>query len=450
MSVLGSRGRKLLASAALATATLVLSGCAILVDEKQARVCRSVVPALHPPGTAIRIDGVRSAGDGRTAVRVAYRATPQDTLATESGRHWAVCRFESGGFSHGAMPELASVITDRGVIGEVRLALLKLYWLPEAQDPAPMRHADAAPEVPRQVAVVLQQVLSSLPMIGLLGLLSAAYALIYGLIGRLSLVFGEMAALASYASMLALAMTSLQPFFTLSLAVAGLAAVLCGVVHGGAFARFVLVPLGGRRETSVLIATVGLSMAVQEYLRLMQGPTLVWVPSLLNAPLAVARSDDFVVTATAIGLLVAWLALVQSVLLLVLMRHSSFGRHWRAAADDELAYAMMGLDARRMVVLSAMLAAVLASMAGLLMTVFYGRLGYAGGYVLGLKALVGAVVGGLGSVPGALAGGMLIGVFEALWSACCPIEQRDLAVLSLLAVFLVLRREGLAGSARER
>jgi branched-chain amino acid transport system permease protein len=81
------------------------------------------------------------------------------------------------------------------------------------------------------------------------------------------------------------------------------------------------------------------------------------------------------------------------------------------------------------------------------LTVYYGSVGYAGGIVLGLKALLAAVVGGIGSVPGAFLGGLLLGGTEAAWSALFPIEFRDLAIFSLLVAMLVLRPNGLFGFA---
>ena len=93
------------------------------------------------------------------------------------------------------------------------------------------------------------------------------------------------------------------------------------------------------------------------------------------------------------------------------------------------------------------LASALAGIAGYVMTVYYGTLGYAGGIVLGLKALLAAVAGGIGSVPGAFLGGLLLGGVEAVWSGLFPIEFRDLAIFTLLVLLLVCRPLGLFGFA---
>ena len=84
-------------------------------------------------------------------------------------------------------------------------------------------------------------------------------------------------------------------------------------------------------------------------------------------------------------------------------------------------------------------------MAGVIVTVIYGGMGFAGGFTLGLKALVAAVLGGIGSVSGAALGGICIAIFEVVWSSTMPLEQRDIAVYALLAVVLVLRPGGFFG-----
>jgi len=92
------------------------------------------------------------------------------------------------------------------------------------------------------------------------------------------------------------------------------------------------------------------------------------------------------------------------------------------------------------------LASALAGLAGFVMTMFYGAVGYDAAATLGLKSLVAAILGGVGSVPGALLGGLLLGGFEAWWSAYLAADYRDVASYALLAVLLALRPGGLFGA----
>src|SRR5690606_22610664 len=132
-------------------------------------------------------------------------------------------------------------------------------------------------------------------------------------------------------------------------------------------------------------------------------------------------------------------------LLFGLMRLSGFGRRWTATADDPVMARLLGVSTRRLLTQTFVIASAFAGVAGFVTTAYYGGAGFAAGTMLGLKALAAAVVGGIGSVGGAVMGGLAIGLFEALWSAYLPIEQRDLAVLSVLVVMLWVKPHGLFG-----
>jgi branched-chain amino acid transport system permease protein len=105
----------------------------------------------------------------------------------------------------------------------------------------------------------------------------------------------------------------------------------------------------------------------------------------------------------------------------------------------------MGVDQNRTLVQTMLLAASLSGLCGVLTTLFYGGVGYAGGLITGLKALIAAIIGGIGSIPGALVGGLLLGVAETMWAGLFQIEYRDPAIFIGLAVLLWLRPGGLFG-----
>jgi branched-chain amino acid transport system permease protein len=130
---------------------------------------------------------------------------------------------------------------------------------------------------------------------------------------------------------------------------------------------------------------------------------------------------------------------------LVLLGRSRFGRCWRAFADDPRAAALFGVSPARLLAATFLLAGLLAGLAGWIVAVYYGNVGFAMGTVLGLKALVAAVVGGIGSVPGAFLGGILVGLVETLWSAYFDIAMREVVVYAILVAVFVLRPGGLLG-----
>jgi branched-chain amino acid transport system permease protein len=204
----------------------------------------------------------------------------------------------------------------------------------------------------------------------------------------------------------------------------------------------------GGTGQQVLIGTVGLSLALSEYLRLAVGPETRWLPPVFNEPWRLARAGDFTVTATPAALMAAAVGFAGAGGLILYLGRSAYGRAWRALADDPRAAALCWVDARAVADRAFVLACGLSGGAGLIVTVLYGGMGFAGGFTLGLKALIAAILGGVGSVPGACLGALAIAAFEAAWSAALPIEHRDLAVFLLLALVLGLRPGGFFGEGR--
>ena len=224
-------------------------------------------------------------------------------------------------------------------------------------------------------------------------------------------------------------------------------ALVAAATHGDFMARFVFVPLVNRPGQAVLVASVGLAVAGMEYIRIAQGDSSRWVAPLLNTPVMVARSGDFLVTMTESAFFTTCLALTAALALVVLMRFSAFGRRWRACADEPQAAALFGIDPQQVLIRAFAITSVLAGLAGFIMSIHYGGIGFSGGLGIGLKALIAAIAGGIGSVGGAMLGAVVIGGFEALWSSVLPLEHANMAVYSLLVVLLVLRPGGLFGFA---
>jgi branched-subunit amino acid ABC-type transport system permease component len=292
--------------------------------------------------------------------------------------------------------------------------------------------------------LALQQLVAALPSAAIYGLLASSYALIHGLVGRVVFGFGDLAALGGYATLTGLALGAVagSPF---ALGAGFLLALGVSASYGVAAGRFAVLPALRAKGQAVVIATVGLMIALAEYSRLTMPRSLIWAPPLLASPIALARAQNFIVTVTPMQMLSAAIGLVGALCLLAYQRWSAFGRQWRAVSQDEIAASMLGVDRDRVFTQSFAIAAALAGLSGYVLTVHFGQTGYAYGFTLGLKALVGAVLGGIGSIGAAFAGGVILAFSEAGWSALFSVDSRDLAVYSLLAILFIFRPYGIFG-----
>ena len=424
---------------------IALTACAPALDVDQGRICRIVLPAISPAEAGIHVTGTIPDADG-AGVHVDYALEINGQRSDSKMLH---CRFKGATNTLGHY-RIASVTTDAGPMPETQLYFLRRFWLETSaawvSDPEPVAGADAVAQTAPVVAYALQQGLNALPLAALYGLLAAAYSLVYGLVGRINLAFGEFAAIGGYAAFFGAVL--LAGYFPLApLALALLLAAVTTLVHGVVAGRLVFAPLARASSQHGLVATVGLAIFLQEYLRLTQGASLRWISPILNAPFPVVRAQDFVVTVTPIGLLVAGMAALSACALLLILQLTRFGRDWRAYADDPKAAMLFGVNPAAIFAKTFALACALAGLAGYVMTVYYGGMGYGAATALGLKALVAAILGGIGSVPGAFLGGLAIGLTEAIWSAYFDIAYRDPAIYLILVALLMFRPGGFLGYA---
>ena len=421
---------------------LALAGCRSAQEGEQTALCRTAAVALFDtPRLAVTAETALPANSlGQTGWRI-------DAMVPGSPNPlWIECRF--GPVQTGEPPDLVGLATPDGPLSDPRLLMLKRFWLASpdaaAADPVLVQRERGLPDLPMPLAYALQQLLSALPNAAVYSLLAAAYSLVYGLFGRINLAFGEIAATGGFAAFAGAA------FFNDRTSPAALLAALAlglwsAAVHGVAIERWVLWPLRGATGQQGLVATVGLALFLQEYLRLATGDQSGWIPPILSEPLRLAKAEHFVVTVTPIALVLAAGAFAASLAVLWLLAYTGFGRSWRATADDAGAAALFGVDPKRLSMQTFGLACGLAGLAGAGVTVYYGSIGVLYTTTLGLKALIAAIVGGIGSVRGAFLGGLMIALVEAGWSAYFPIVYRDLIVDMMLVAVLVFRPGGLFG-----
>jgi branched-chain amino acid transport system permease protein len=455
-SALPGRVRRASACLALLFAGAALTACSGL-DGEQAKLCRAAVPAVEPTGT-IHVDAVATDPAMPHGVRVDYTVTEP---FSPPRRGFARCAFGGGRLDTDRL-KLLGVETAAGDMPPVRLLFLERFWLsePDAIAEGEERLTGLTGNqplietpLPGRSGYWLQQVLNGLPISAFYAFLAVGYALVYGLVNRINLAFGEIAMVGAYAAVATV--ISFGGLLTggagvavaIAVAVALSTAFLHGSILGATLGEAVFQPLSRASHRSFLIATIGLSIALMEGLRLIAGSRDRWIQPILNDPVVIA-GGAFEVTMTTMQMVEVAGAATLLAWLLVRMRRSPFGRAWRAVSDDPLMARLIGIDTGRVATVTFALSTGLAGLAGAMSALHYGQASYGAGTMVGLKALVAALIGGIGSLPGAAVGGLVIGLGETLWSAAMPVEWRDTAVLAALAVLLIFRPEGLFGIGR--
>ena len=100
---------------------------------------------------------------------------------------------------------------------------------------------------------------------------------------------------------------------------------------------------------------------------------------------------------------------------------------------------MVGIDVKKIYILTSGLGIALAGTAGALLTQFYTIFPTAGAS-FGFRALIVVVVGGLGSIPGAFLAGIFLGLLETMSALFISPSYSDLIVFVTFIVILVFRQ----------
>jgi branched-chain amino acid transport system permease protein len=297
------------------------------------------------------------------------------------------------------------------------------------------------------MALALQQLINGLTLGAVYGLIAIGYTMVYGIIGMINFAHGDIYMVSAFIAVTGFTLLSAFGVSSVPLAIVIVLAVsvLFTSVYGWAVERTAYRPLRGSTRLAPLISAIGMSIFLQNMVQLTQGARVKPIPPVLVGGFDLLSVDDFTVHLAYSQLLIVLVTVALMAAFTFVINRTSFGRQQRACEQDRTMTALLGIDVDRTISFTFMLGAMLAAVAGVLVTVYYGVVDFYIGFVVGIKAFTAAVLGGIGSLPGAMLGGVLIGLIEAFWVAYLPPEYKDVAAFSILILVLMFRPSGLLG-----
>lgn len=225
------------------------------------------------------------------------------------------------------------------------------------------------------------------------------------------------------------------------LPVAFLATCAIGVVVlGWGFKRGIADPLLRHGLMPIVVATIGLSIAMRNGVRAGYSAEAHPFPSLFGDGLF--NIAGVTVTTADVGTLVLALALVFCTQ--AFLNKTVTGRAMQAVAQNTESATVLGINVPRMVFYTFAVNALLACAAALLVTPTY-LAKFDMGEGLGNKAFFAAIIGGFNNSRGALLGGVIVGVAENLAAAYVSPAYKDAVALVLFMAVILFKPEGLIG-----
>ncbi|PCC97571.1 high-affinity branched-chain amino acid ABC transporter permease LivH [Halopseudomonas pelagia] len=301
--------------------------------------------------------------------------------------------------------------------------------------------------MPESLYYFIQQLLNGLTVGSTYALIAIGYTMVYGIIGMINFAHGEVYMIGSYIAFMAIAALALFGLEYLPLMIAG-AFVISMIVtsaYGYSIERVAYRPLRGGNRLIPLISAIGMSIFLQNLVRLAQGSRDIAMPSLVTGGISIGPDAGFQASLSYMQMIIFAVTLATMTLLTLFITRSRMGRACRACAEDLKMTNLLGINTNGIIALTFVIGAALAAVAGVLLGMYYGVINPYIGFMAGLKAFTAAVLGGIGSIPGAVLGGLLLGVTEAITSGYFSSEYKDVVAFSLLILILLFRPSGILG-----
>jgi len=216
-----------------------------------------------------------------------------------------------------------------------------------------------------------------------------------------------------------------------------LVAALCMAVFGYLLDAVVLRRIIGQPQFAVVILTISLGFLFRAAAGFIWGHE----PQSFETPFTnrIINAGGVILPLESISMIVGTVLL--AVLLYFFFNYTRIGNAMQAASQNQLAAYYMGIPVKRINSLIWALSAIVATIAGVLLSpvsLIDPSIGF-----LGIKAFAAAVVGGFGSLIGTVLGGLIVGISETLAGRYLPPGFKEIVAYLIMLIVLMVRPQGL-------
>jgi branched-chain amino acid transport system permease protein len=276
------------------------------------------------------------------------------------------------------------------------------------------------------------QLLNGLVVGSSLALVASGLALVFGVLDIVNFAQGELFMLGGY-------VLYFVDTFTGNFALGVLAAALLIGVLGGGLLYGMVWPLLGRSQALPLLATLGLSLILQQLATNVFNSTTRSVSAPIDLRIPIENVDYPVYNILIILISAAVLAAGY-----LFLKSTRYGIWLRAVAENRPMAGALGVPVPRVYLLAFVLSASLAGIAGALLAPVISVYTTVGQDVI-LNAFIVVVAGGMGNFRGAALVAILLGEVEAVGSIWFrPVEVQVFALFLVIAI-LIYRSRGKSG-----
>jgi branched-chain amino acid transport system permease protein len=289
-----------------------------------------------------------------------------------------------------------------------------------------------------------QQLTNGLAVGSIYALIALGYTMVYGVLKLINFAHSELFTLGAYLGLTLLTSMSLTNHLGPVGGILVLAAMIMGLVAivGAILDRVAYRPLRQSPRLSAVVSALGASIFLQNTIMLIYGARFQVYPQDILPRTAL---NLFGLEIPLVRLMVLSASLIMMSFLYFFIQKTKVGTAIRAAAIDQGAAKLMGINVDRVILLVFMIGPAMGGAAGLMVGLYYGQINFVMGWGYGLKAFTAAILGGIGNIPGAMLGGLLLGVIEALGASYISFAWKDAIAFLVLILILIIRPTGILG-----
>ncbi len=288
-----------------------------------------------------------------------------------------------------------------------------------------------------QADQLLQFALSGLSTGAIYALIGIGFSIIFNATGIINFAQGEFVMLGGMLTFFSIDILKLPLWGAIPVAVAG------ATVMGLLFERLAIRPLRQATPINLVIITIGGSILMRGLAMLVWGKdTHAVAPFSGDEPISIAGATLLPQHLWIMGITAVVIALNK-----YFFYHTISGKAMRACSYNPRAAGLVGVDVRRMVLLSFVISSAMGSMAGIIVSPLT-MTAYDVGVMLGLKGFCAAIIGGMSSGIATVVGGLLLGVLESMGAGLVSSGYKDAIAFIILLLILFIRPQGLFGKAQ--
>jgi len=285
------------------------------------------------------------------------------------------------------------------------------------------------------MTLLFQSLLDGLIAGSIYALFATGLTLIYGTLHFINFAHGELIMAGAY-----LAYLFMIPPLNLSPLLSGILAITGVVALALTMDRAVFRPLRKASPLLLLIASLGISLFLQNLAQVLWGAEIRTFPFSLERGIPLGP-----VVITKVQLTILFVAAATILFLYLLLKFTHTGKAIRSVSDNPRLAETFGVQNEKIIRNVWILAAALAAVGGIL----YGadtNLEPHMGIINLVRAFAAVLIGGTGNVWGALLGGFIIGLSENMGVLILPLGYKDAIAFFIIIVLLLFKPEGILGT----